>query len=31
LIAFQRADRKSALPFGFYMALGAAITIVAWS
>jgi leader peptidase (prepilin peptidase)/N-methyltransferase len=31
LIAFQRADRKSALPFGFYLALGAAVTIVAWS
>jgi leader peptidase (prepilin peptidase)/N-methyltransferase len=31
LIAFSRADRKSALPFGFYLALGAAVTIVAWS
>jgi leader peptidase (prepilin peptidase) / N-methyltransferase len=31
LIAVHRADRKSALPFGLYLALGACITIMAWS
>ena len=31
LIAVARADRKSALPFGLYLALGAGITIIAWS
>ncbi len=31
LIAVHRADRRSALPFGFYLALGAGVTILAWS
>ncbi|HEY1830137.1 MAG TPA: A24 family peptidase [Acidimicrobiales bacterium] len=31
LMALRRADRKSALPFGLYLAIGTAITIVAWS
>jgi leader peptidase (prepilin peptidase)/N-methyltransferase len=31
LIAAHRADRKSALPFGLYLALGAGITILFWS
>jgi leader peptidase (prepilin peptidase) / N-methyltransferase len=31
LIALRRASRKTALPFGLYLALGAAITILAWS
>jgi leader peptidase (prepilin peptidase)/N-methyltransferase len=31
LMAFRRADRKSALPFGLYLALGAGITILAWA
>jgi leader peptidase (prepilin peptidase)/N-methyltransferase len=31
LIGLQRADRRSALPFGFYLALGVCITILAWS
>ncbi len=31
LIATHRAQRRTALPFGFYLALGAAITILAWS
>lgn len=31
LIALHRADRQSALPFGFYLALGAGIIILAWS
>jgi leader peptidase (prepilin peptidase)/N-methyltransferase len=31
LIAMQRADRKSAMPFGLYLALGAGITILSWS
>jgi prepilin signal peptidase PulO-like enzyme (type II secretory pathway) len=30
-MALRRADRKSALPFGLYLAIGTAITIVAWS
>jgi leader peptidase (prepilin peptidase)/N-methyltransferase len=31
LIALRRANRKSALPFGLYLALGAGITILAWA
>lgn len=31
LIAIQKANRKTALPFGLYLALGAGITIIAWS
>jgi leader peptidase (prepilin peptidase)/N-methyltransferase len=31
LIALRRATRKSAMPFGFYLALGAGITILAWT
>jgi leader peptidase (prepilin peptidase)/N-methyltransferase len=31
LIVAHRAERRSALPFGFYLAIGAAITILAWS
>jgi leader peptidase (prepilin peptidase)/N-methyltransferase len=31
LMVTGRADRKTQLPFGFYLALGAAITILAWS
>jgi leader peptidase (prepilin peptidase)/N-methyltransferase len=31
LIALHRADRKSALPFGLYMALGAALVLLLWS
>jgi leader peptidase (prepilin peptidase)/N-methyltransferase len=31
LIAIQRATRSSAMPFGLYLALGAGITIIAWS
>ena len=31
LIALHRADRRSALPFGFYMALGAGLVLLLWS
>jgi leader peptidase (prepilin peptidase)/N-methyltransferase len=31
LIALHRADRRSALPFGFYMALGAGLVLCVWS
>ena len=31
LIALRRADRRSAMPFGVYMALGAALVLVVWS
>ena len=31
LIATRRADRRSAMPFGVYMALGAALVLVIWS
>jgi leader peptidase (prepilin peptidase)/N-methyltransferase len=31
LIAIQKASRKTALPFGLYLALGASITIIAWA
>ncbi len=31
LIAAHRANRKSALPFGLYLALGAALVLVTWS
>jgi leader peptidase (prepilin peptidase)/N-methyltransferase len=31
LIAVRRADRRSALPFGLYMALGAALVLLQWS
>lgn len=31
LIAAHRANRRSALPFGLYMALGAALVLVTWS
>ena len=31
LIALHRADRGSALPFGFYMALGAGLVLLLWS
>ena len=31
LIAIHRADRRSAMPFGVYMALGAALVLVIWS
>jgi len=31
LIALHRATRKSALPFGLYLALGTGITILAWT
>ena len=31
LIALHRADRRSALPFGFYMALGAGLVMLLWS
>ena len=31
LIALHRADRRSALPFGLYMALGAALVLLLWS
>lgn len=31
LIAVHRADRKSALPFGVYMALGAGLVLLLWS
>ena len=31
LIAAHRADRRSAVPFGLYLALGAALVLVSWS
>lgn len=31
LIAIHRADRRSSLPFGLYMALGAALVLLVWS
>jgi leader peptidase (prepilin peptidase)/N-methyltransferase len=31
LIAAHRTERRSALPFGLYLALGAALVLVAWS
>jgi leader peptidase (prepilin peptidase) / N-methyltransferase len=31
LIAIHRANRRSAVPFGLYMALGAALVLVTWS
>jgi leader peptidase (prepilin peptidase)/N-methyltransferase len=31
LIALHRAHRRSALPFGFYMALGAGLVLLLWS
>jgi leader peptidase (prepilin peptidase)/N-methyltransferase len=31
LIAVRRADRRTALPFGVYMALGAALVLLTWS
>ena len=31
LIATHRADRRSAVPFGLYMALGAALVLLTWS
>ena len=31
LIALHRADRRSALPFGLFMALGAALVLLLWS
>jgi leader peptidase (prepilin peptidase) / N-methyltransferase len=31
LIAVHRADRRSALPFGLYMALGAALVLLLWT
>jgi leader peptidase (prepilin peptidase)/N-methyltransferase len=31
LMVLRRANRKSALPFGMYLALGAGITILAWA
>jgi leader peptidase (prepilin peptidase) / N-methyltransferase len=31
LIALHRANRRSALPFGFYMTLGAALVLLLWS
>jgi leader peptidase (prepilin peptidase)/N-methyltransferase len=31
LIALHQVDRKAAMPFGLYLALGAGITILAWS
>ena len=31
LIALHRADRRSALPFGLYMALGAGLVLFLWS
>jgi leader peptidase (prepilin peptidase)/N-methyltransferase len=31
LIALHRANRRSALPFGFYMALGAGLVLLLWS
>ncbi len=31
LIAAHRAERRSALPFGLYLALGAALVLVTWS
>ena len=31
LIAAHRAERRSAVPFGLYMALGAALVLLTWS
>jgi leader peptidase (prepilin peptidase) / N-methyltransferase len=31
LIALHRAERRSAVPFGLYMALGAALVLLSWS
>jgi leader peptidase (prepilin peptidase)/N-methyltransferase len=31
MIGLHRADRKSAMPFGLYLAIGAGIIIMAWS
>jgi prepilin signal peptidase PulO-like enzyme (type II secretory pathway) len=31
LIAAHRADRKSAVPFGLYLALGTALVLLTWS
>ncbi len=31
LIAAHRAERRSAVPFGFYLALGAALVLLTWS
>jgi leader peptidase (prepilin peptidase)/N-methyltransferase len=31
LIAAHKADRRSAVPFGFYLALGTALVLVTWS
>jgi leader peptidase (prepilin peptidase)/N-methyltransferase len=31
LIAMQKADRRSAVPFGLYLALGTALVLVTWS
>jgi leader peptidase (prepilin peptidase)/N-methyltransferase len=31
LIAVRRADRRTGLPFGVYMALGAALVLLTWS
>jgi leader peptidase (prepilin peptidase)/N-methyltransferase len=31
LIALHRADRRSAMPFGVYMALGAGLVLLLWS
>ncbi len=31
LIATHKAERRSAVPFGFYLALGAALVLVTWS
>ena len=31
LIALHRAERRSAVPFGLYLALGAALVLLTWS
>jgi leader peptidase (prepilin peptidase)/N-methyltransferase len=31
LIAAHRADRRSAVPFGLYLALGSALVLLTWS
>ena len=31
LMAVRRADRRTAMPFGLYMALGAALVLFLWS
>ena len=31
LIAAHRAERRSGLPFGLYLAIGAALVLVTWS